>query len=85
MGELRVKDVDRELELFVERRGRDLRHDDEDHDPRGQRSCEEQAAQLRALNRSAWRIHHLNLAVLHARLAADHRAEAERLTGRREH
>lgn len=87
MGELRERDVDRELDLFIERRGRDLRSSeagDEEYAPRWQSSCEEYAGKLRELNRSAWRTHHLHLAHLHARLAEEHRTEAEKLTGRRE-
>jgi hypothetical protein len=79
-----VKDPDVELELFIERRGRDLQPDDEEHDPRWQRSVAEYAGQLREANRSAWREHHLNLAALHTRLAEEHRAEAVKLAGRQQ-
>ena len=74
--------VDADIERLIQRRAEAPDPDEADEIYR--RSCARYAEQLRAANRTAWARHHQRLAELHDRLAADHRAEAERLTGRRE-
>jgi hypothetical protein len=73
--------ADQQIDILIERRYESYRDDDE-CDPRWQKSARVHAEKIREARRVEWSLHHERLAVLHRRLADEHEAQARQLANR---
>ena len=83
MDRAHVEKVEAELDSFIEKRARQAA-EQEHVEELWEESVRRDRERRREENREAWRGFHAHMQELHAQLAAEHRAKAERLLGQDE-